>query len=68
MLVKRVCFVTNILHMHQPCEGMGYRLSCMCGWALVWFDVFMPDAPVSRRAKTAGLEWLRRLLNSTDGI
>ncbi|RHZ54018.1 alpha/beta hydrolase [Aspergillus thermomutatus] len=39
-------------------------------WPGSWhgFDVFVPDAPISRRARAARLEWLRKLLSSPDGI
>ncbi|GFF29285.1 carboxylesterase NlhH [Aspergillus udagawae] len=39
-------------------------------WPGSWhgFDVFVPDAPISRRARAARLEWLQKLLNSPDGI
>ncbi|EDP49106.1 hypothetical protein KXV70_007261 [Aspergillus fumigatus] len=39
-------------------------------WPGSWhgFDVFVPDAPISRRARAARLEWLRKLLSVPDGI
>ncbi|KAF7593641.1 hypothetical protein BBP40_011046 [Aspergillus hancockii] len=39
-------------------------------WPGAWhgFDVFVPDATISRRARAARLEWLQKLLSSPNGV
>jgi hypothetical protein len=47
-------------------DGVSTESDVFPGWHKS--DVFVPDAPIRRWARAAGLKWLQRLLSGRDSI